>query len=115
MTLNPSETVDVNRSQVVALAGLDPIQIQSGTSVRGKSRISKQGLPQQGVAWIAADQELRATPKRLVRESPSTQERRSLQSSTETDTSSLGTRKLLGKPSSRWHIRYSISYLGEAS
>jgi len=27
----------------VALAGLDPIQIQSGTSVHGKSRISKRG------------------------------------------------------------------------
>jgi len=34
---------DANRSQIVALAGLDPIQIQSGTSVHGKSRISKRG------------------------------------------------------------------------
>jgi transposase len=34
---------DVNRSQIVALAGFDPIQIQSGTSVHGKSRISKRG------------------------------------------------------------------------
>ena len=32
-----------NRSQIVALAGFDPIQIQSGTSVHGKSRISKRG------------------------------------------------------------------------
>jgi transposase len=31
---------DANRSQIVALAGLDPIQFQSGTSVHGKSRIS---------------------------------------------------------------------------
>lgn len=34
---------DVNRSQIVALAGFDPIQIQSGTSVHGKTRISKRG------------------------------------------------------------------------
>jgi transposase len=34
---------DANRRQMVALAGLDPIQIQSGTSVHGKSRISKRG------------------------------------------------------------------------
>ena len=34
---------DANRSQIVALAGLDPIRIQSGTSVHGKSRISKRG------------------------------------------------------------------------
>ncbi len=32
-----------NRSQIVALAGFDPIQFQSGTSVHGKSRISKRG------------------------------------------------------------------------
>ena len=32
-----------NRSQIVALAGLDPIQFQSGTSVHGKTRISKRG------------------------------------------------------------------------
>ena len=32
-----------NRSQLVALAGFDPIQIQSGTSIHGKSRISKRG------------------------------------------------------------------------
>ena len=32
-----------SRSQIVALAGFDPIQIQSGTSVHGKSRISKRG------------------------------------------------------------------------
>ena len=31
------------RSQVVALAGLDPLQFQSGTSVHGKTRISKRG------------------------------------------------------------------------
>ena len=31
------------RSQIVALAGLDPIQFQSGTSVHRKSRISKRG------------------------------------------------------------------------
>ena len=34
---------DANRSQIVALAGFDPIQFQSGTSVHGKTRISKQG------------------------------------------------------------------------
>ena len=34
---------DANRSQIVALAGFDPIQFQSGTSVHGKSRISKRG------------------------------------------------------------------------
>jgi transposase len=34
---------DADRSQIVALAGFDPIQIQSGTSVHGKSRISKRG------------------------------------------------------------------------
>jgi len=34
---------DANRSQIVALVGFDPIQIQSGTSVHGKSRISKRG------------------------------------------------------------------------
>jgi transposase len=33
----------VNRRQLVALGGLDPIQVQSGTSVHGKSRISKRG------------------------------------------------------------------------
>ena len=32
-----------NRSQIVALAGLDPIQFQSGTSVHRKARISKRG------------------------------------------------------------------------
>lgn len=34
---------DANRSQIVALVGFDPIRIQSGTSVHGKSRISKRG------------------------------------------------------------------------
>jgi len=34
---------DANRSQIVALAGFDPIWIQSRTSVHGKSRISKRG------------------------------------------------------------------------
>jgi len=34
---------DVNRRQLVALGGLDPIHVQSGTSVHGKSRISKRG------------------------------------------------------------------------
>jgi transposase len=34
---------NVNRQQLVALSGLDPIQVQSGTSVHGKSRISKRG------------------------------------------------------------------------
>lgn len=34
---------DANRRQIVALAGFDPIQIQSGTSVHGKARISKRG------------------------------------------------------------------------
>jgi len=34
---------DINRQQLVALGGLDPIQVQSGTSVHGKSRISKRG------------------------------------------------------------------------
>jgi transposase len=33
----------VNRQQLGALGGLDPIQIQSGTSIHGKSRISKRG------------------------------------------------------------------------
>ncbi len=33
----------VNRRQLVALGGLDPIEVQSGSSVRGKSRISKRG------------------------------------------------------------------------
>jgi len=33
----------VSRQQLVALGGLDPIQVQSGTSVHGKSRISKRG------------------------------------------------------------------------
>jgi hypothetical protein len=33
----------LNRQQLVALGGLDPIQIQSGASVHGKSRISKRG------------------------------------------------------------------------
>ena len=31
------------RSQIVALTGLDPIQFQPGTSVHGKTRISKRG------------------------------------------------------------------------
>ena len=35
--------LDANRSQIVALAGLDPIQFQSGTSVHCKTRISKRG------------------------------------------------------------------------
>jgi len=34
---------NANRSQIVALVGFDPIQVQSGTSVHGKSRISKRG------------------------------------------------------------------------
>ena len=34
---------DASRNQIVALAGFDPIRIQSGTSVHGKSRISKRG------------------------------------------------------------------------
>ncbi|MBU0595590.1 IS110 family transposase [Candidatus Bipolaricaulota bacterium] len=34
---------NANRSQIVALSGFDPIRIQSGTSVHGKSRISKRG------------------------------------------------------------------------
>jgi transposase len=34
---------DASRSQIVALAGFDPIRFQSGTSVHGKSRISKRG------------------------------------------------------------------------
>lgn len=34
---------DANRKQITALAGLDPIQHQSGNSVHGKPRISKQG------------------------------------------------------------------------
>jgi len=34
---------NASRSQIVALAGFDPIQFQSGTSVHGKSRISKRG------------------------------------------------------------------------
>nr|WP_244406330.1 IS110 family transposase [Thermovirga lienii] len=34
---------NANRKQITALAGLDPIQHQSGRSVHGKPRISKQG------------------------------------------------------------------------
>jgi transposase len=34
---------DTNRNQITALIGLDPIQRQSGTSVKGRSRISKHG------------------------------------------------------------------------
>ena len=34
---------ETNRNQITALIGLDPIQRQSGTSVHGKSRISKHG------------------------------------------------------------------------
>ena len=34
---------DANRRQIVALAVLDPIHFQSGTSIHGKSRISKRG------------------------------------------------------------------------
>jgi len=34
---------DTNRNQITALIGLDPIQKQSGTSVHGRSRISKHG------------------------------------------------------------------------
>ena len=34
---------ETNRNQITALIGLDPIQKQSGTSVHGKSRISKHG------------------------------------------------------------------------
>ena len=32
-----------NRKQIVALAGLDPIEYRSGSSVHGKPRISKRG------------------------------------------------------------------------
>jgi transposase len=34
---------NTNRNQITALIGLDPIQRQSGTSVKGRSRISKHG------------------------------------------------------------------------
>ena len=34
---------DTNRNQITALIGLDPVQIQSGTSVHGRNRISKHG------------------------------------------------------------------------
>jgi len=34
---------DTNRNQITALIGLDPVQRQSGTSVHGRSRISKHG------------------------------------------------------------------------
>jgi len=34
---------ETNRNQITALIGLDPIQRQSGTSVKGRSRISKHG------------------------------------------------------------------------
>jgi len=34
---------NTNRNQITALIGLDPIQKQSGTSVKGRSRISKHG------------------------------------------------------------------------
>jgi transposase len=37
---------DANRSEIVALAGLDPKRKESGTSVRGKASISKAGQPQ---------------------------------------------------------------------
>ena len=33
----------VSRSQIVALVGLDPIQLQSGTSIHRKAKISKRG------------------------------------------------------------------------
>ena len=36
---------DTNRNQITALIGLDPVQRQSGTSVHGRSRISKHGNP----------------------------------------------------------------------
>ncbi len=42
-TRSDAEDANANRSQIVALAGFDPIQIQSGTLVHGKSRISKRG------------------------------------------------------------------------
>jgi len=35
---------NTNRAQITALAGLDPIKKESGTSVRGKMRISKNGF-----------------------------------------------------------------------
>ena len=34
---------DTNRNQITALLGLDPVQRQSGSSVKGRSRISKHG------------------------------------------------------------------------
>lgn len=34
---------DTNQKQTVSLAGLDPVTKQSGTSIKGKSRISKRG------------------------------------------------------------------------
>jgi len=34
---------DTNRNQITALLGLDPIQRQSGSSIKGRSRISKHG------------------------------------------------------------------------
>ena len=34
---------NTNRNQITALIGLDPIQRQSGTSIKGRSRISKHG------------------------------------------------------------------------
>lgn len=37
---------NTNRKQVVALVGLDPVERQSGSSVRGKPRISKRGSPE---------------------------------------------------------------------
>ena len=37
---------DADRKKITALAGLDPVQRESGISVRGKSRISKQGNAQ---------------------------------------------------------------------
>jgi transposase len=36
---------NANRSEIVALAGLDPKQKESGSSVKGKAKISKSGNP----------------------------------------------------------------------
>lgn len=35
---------DTNRNQITALVGIDPVKKESGTSIRGKSKISKNGL-----------------------------------------------------------------------
>lgn len=63
---------DTNQKQIVSLAGLDPIEKTSGTSVKGKSRISKSGSKLcRGTLFMAAmtaiihNEELKAFYRRL--------------------------------------------------